>query len=134
MVVGYDTRFLSRNFAETVAKVAAANGVRVYLSRDPAPTPVLSFNVLHLQAAGAAIITASHNPGIWNGFKFKPEYAGSASQEITDDLGVRHQFRRATPRSIGLQQARSQGLIVDVDPAPPYLQRIESLVDLPSHT
>ena len=129
LVVGYDTRFLSRNFAETVAQVVAANGITVYLSCDPAPTPVLSFNVLHLQAAGAAIITASHNPGIWNGFKFKPEYAGSASQEITDDLESAINSA-ATPRSLSLQQARSQGLVADVDPAPPYLQRIESLVDL----
>ena len=131
LVVGYDTRFLSRNFADTVAQVAAANGVTVYLSRDPAPTPVLSFNVLHLQAAGAAIITASHNPGIWNGFKFKPEYAGSASQEITDDLESAINAS-VEPRYLELQKARSQGLIVDIDPSPPYLQRIESLVDLPA--
>ena len=86
LVVGYDTRFLSRNFAETVAGVCAGNGIKVYLCEKSAPPPVVSFNVLHLGAAGAAVITASHNPGIWNGFKFKPEYAGSATQEITDDL------------------------------------------------
>ena len=76
LVVGYDTRFLSRNFAEAVAGVCVGNGFRVYLCEKAAPTPVISFNVLHRRAAGAAIITASHNPGIWNGFKFKPEYAG----------------------------------------------------------
>ena len=86
LVVGHDTRFLSRDFAETVASVCAANGVKVYLCDNAAPTPVVSFNVLHHQAAGAAVITASHNPAIWNGFKFKPEYAGSATQEITDRL------------------------------------------------
>ena len=80
LVVGYDTRFLSKEFAETVAGVCAGNGVKVYLANRAAPTPVISFNVLAQQAAGAAIITASHNPGIWNGFKFKPEYAGSATQ------------------------------------------------------
>ena len=131
LVVGYDTRFLSRNFAETVAQVAAANGVLVYLSRNPAPTPVLSFSVLHLQAAGAAIITASHNPGIWNGFKFKPEYAGSASQEITDRLEAAIN-KAAEPRFLNLQEARGHGLVVDVDPAPPYLQHINSIVDLPA--
>ena len=131
LVVGYDTRFLSRNFAETVAQVVAANGVPVFLSRDPAPTPVLSFNVLHLSAAGAAIITASHNPGIWNGFKFKPEYAGSASQEITDSLEASINAAPA-PRFLDLQEARNQGLVVVVDPAPPYLQHINSIVDLPA--
>ena len=86
LVVGYDTRFLSRNFAQTVASVCAGQGIKVYLCQKAAPTPVVSLNVLHYQAAGAAIITASHNPAIWNGFKFKPEYAGSATQEITDQL------------------------------------------------
>ena len=86
LVVGYDTRFLSREFAETVASVCAGNGVRAWLTREAAPTPVVSFSILSQQAAGAAIITASHNPGDWNGFKCKPEYAGSATDEITDRL------------------------------------------------
>ncbi len=129
LVVGYDTRFLSREFAETVASVMAGNGIKAYLSQDAAPTPVLSFNVLHRQAAGAAIITASHNPGIWNGFKFKPEYAGSATQEITDLL---EHFIASTGRtkSIPLDQARGQGLVVEFDPAPPYMEKVAALVDL----
>ena len=129
LVVGYDTRFLSRNFAEIVAGVCAGNGIKVYLSRKAAPTPVISFNVLHHQTAGAAIITASHNPGIWNGFKFKPEYAGSATQEITDELEAAIKAG-AEPRIVPLEQARKEGLIIDIDPDPPYLDRIGSLVDL----
>ena len=129
LVVGYDTRFLSREFAERVAGVCAAGGIRVFLAQAAAPTPVISFNVLHHQAAGAAIITASHNPANWNGFKFKPEYAGSATQEITDQLeaaiaGVDQ------VTSLTVEAARAEGLIVDIDPAPPYLERIEKLVDL----
>ena len=62
LVVGYDTRFLSREFAETVACVCAGNGVRAWLTREAAPTPVVSFSVLDRQAAGAAIITASTTP------------------------------------------------------------------------
>jgi phosphomannomutase len=129
LVVGYDTRFLSRNFAETVARVCAGNGIKVYLSKKVAPTPVISFNVLHLRTAGAAIITASHNPGIWNGFKFKSEYAGSATQEITDQLEVAIKAS-AGPRFIPLERARDEGLIIDIDPDPPYLERIGALVDL----
>jgi alpha-D-glucose phosphate-specific phosphoglucomutase len=131
LVVGHDTRFLSRDFAETVASVCAANGVKVYLCNKPAPTPVVSFNVLHQQAAGAAIITASHNPPTWNGFKFKPEYAGSATQEITDQLEDAIQ-RVDEPRLMPLRAARDEGLVVDVDPDPPYLRGIEGLVDLPA--
>jgi phosphomannomutase len=129
LVVGYDTRFLSREFAETVARVGAGNGIKVYLSRQAAPTPVVSFNVLHHRAAGAAIITASHNPGIWNGFKFKPEYAGSATQEITDRL--EDKIANVTDvRSVDLDAARDEGLVVDINPNPPYVERIGELVDL----
>ena len=129
LVVGYDTRFLSRNFAETVAGVGAGNGIKVYLSKKAAPTPVISFNVLHHGAAGAAIITASHNPGVWNGFKFKPEYAGSASQEITDQLEAA--IKAGTePRFVPLERARAEGLVIDIDPDPTYLERIGALVDL----
>ena len=129
LVVGYDTRFLSREFAETVASVCAGNGIRVYLSDSAAPTPVVSFNVLAQQAAGAAIITASHNPGNWNGFKFKPEYAGSATDEITNRLEARI-AAVVEPRTLSLAEGRSQGLVIDIDPNPPYLERIESLIDL----
>ena len=132
LVVGYDTRFLSPEFAETVAAVCSAQGIKVFLANKPAPTPVLSYNVLHHQAAGAAIITASHNPSQWNGFKFKPEYAGSATQEITDRL-EESIARAAVPAETGahsVAEGRASGLIVDLDPTPPYMDRIASLVDL----
>ena len=131
LVVGYDTRFLSREFAERVATVMAGNGIKAYLSEKAAPTPVVSFNVLHHQAAGAAIITASHNPANWNGFKFKPEYAGSATQELTDQLELA--IAESGPvQQIPLARARYEGLIVEFDPDPPYLERISNLIDLPA--
>ncbi|MDA1127771.1 MAG: phosphoglucomutase/phosphomannomutase family protein [Chloroflexi bacterium] len=129
LVVGYDTRFLSPEFAETVAAVCSGQGIKVFLATKSAPTPVLSYNVLHHQAGGAAIITASHNPGQWNGFKFKPEYAGSATQEITDRLEEAI-ARSATAIPHSGAEGRESGLIVDLDPDPPYLERIASLVDL----
>ena len=129
LIVGYDTRFLSPEFAETVAAVCAAQGIKVYLADKPAPTPVLSYNVLHRQAGGAAVITASHNPGQWNGFKFKPEYAGSATQEITDRLEQSiAQVTTSSPHSIA--EGRDSGLVVDLEPSEPYLSRIAALVDL----
>ena len=129
LVVGYDTRFLSPEFAETVAAVCSAQGIKVFLADKPAPTPALSYNVLHLQAAGAVIITASHNPSQWNGFKFKPEYAGSATQEITDRL-ERSIAQAVTAPAYNAAEGRGNGLIVDLEPSGPYLERIASLVDL----
>ena len=131
LVVGYDTRFLSREFAETVACVCAGNGTKAWLTQGAAPTPVVSYSVLDRQAAGAAIITASHNPGIWNGFKFKPEYAGSATDEITGRLENKID-QVVEPATVSLAEGRERGLIVEFDPKPPYLERIDALVDLPS--
>ena len=131
LVVGYDTRFLSREFAETVACVCAGNGIRAWLTQEAAPTPVVSFSVLDKQAAGAAIITASHNPGIWNGFKFKPDYAGSATDEITGLLEDRID-RVVEPATLSLAEGKERGLVVEFDPRPSYLERIAALVDLPS--
>jgi phosphomannomutase len=129
LVVGYDTRFLSPEFAQTVADVCSAQGIKVYLADKSAPTPVLSYNVLHHQAGGAAIITASHNPGQWNGFKFKPDYAGSATQEITDRLEQSIAKVPAKPVS-RVAEGRNSSLIEAIDPSPPYLERIAALVDL----
>ncbi|MCE2405550.1 MAG: phosphoglucomutase/phosphomannomutase family protein [Dehalococcoidia bacterium] len=131
LVVGYDTRFASREFAERVAEVMAGNGIPTLLTSSPAPTPVVSYNVLHRKAPGAAIITASHNPAGWNGFKFKPDYAGSATPEITDRLEAEiGEAEAAGVRSLPLETARGRGLVRDLDPAPPYLEQVARLVDL----
>ncbi|HSM26027.1 MAG TPA: phosphoglucomutase/phosphomannomutase family protein, partial [Anaerolineaceae bacterium] len=69
VVVGYDNRFHSENFAKTVAEVITANGLNVYLTDRATPTPVISYSVIDLGAVGAVNITASHNPPTDNGFK-----------------------------------------------------------------
>ena len=129
VVIGYDTRFLSKDFADAVASVLAGSNIKVYLCTKAAPTPVVSFNVLHYRAAGAVIITASHNPHNWNGFKFKPEYAGSATQEITDALECKIDLVNVV-YEIPLGTARSNDLLVDIDPDPPYIKSIEEQVSL----
>ena len=131
LVVGFDTRFLSAEFAATVAGVCASQGIRVFLADRPAPTPVLSYNVLHRQTGGAAIITASHNPANWNGFKFKPEYAGSAPQNITDLLETEIGRVEAVDAST-IEAGHASGLVEEFNPAPPYLAAVSKLVDLSS--
>ena len=86
LVVGYDTRFASEDFAAAAAETAAAHGVDVALSDRACPTPAVSYNVLARKAGGGIVITASHNPGQWNGFKYKPDYGGSASPEVVAEL------------------------------------------------
>ena len=86
LVVGYDTRFGSKDFASEVARVTTALQVPTYLCSTTAPTPAVSYNIMDRSAGGGVVITASHNPPNWNGFKYKPEYAGSASAEVVEDL------------------------------------------------
>ena len=131
LVVGYDTRFASREFACCVAEVLAGNGIPSFLATRAAPTPVVSYNILHRKAAGAAVITASHNPALWNGFKYKPDYAGSATPEITDRLESAIEVAETQgAASLPLSQARDSGLVQDIDPMPPYVDHLAHLVDL----
>lgn len=82
VVVGFDTRFNGQVFAQRVAEVLASNKITVYLSEDYIPTPALSFAVKHYGADGGVMITASHNPPPYSGFKLKGAYGGTATQDI----------------------------------------------------
>lgn len=86
ILVGHDTRFLGRRFAEEIVSVLTANGIRTYLVNEAAPTPAVAFGVKHFAASGAVMVTASHNPPEYNGIKYIPEYAGPATPAITQRL------------------------------------------------
>ena len=83
VVVGYDRRFLSQEFALRAAEVLAGNGARVCLFAESAPTPLISWAVKQLKTDGGIVITASHNPADFNGFKIKAPWGGSAAPETT---------------------------------------------------
>jgi alpha-D-glucose phosphate-specific phosphoglucomutase len=131
LVIGYDTRFGSDRFAEAVAEVVTAAGVPVSLAEHYCPTPAVSYNVLARKAGGAVVITSSHNPASWNGLKYKPDYAGSASPEIVAELEAPlDEIRsREIPR-ISLETARANELFETFDARTPYLQGLAKLVDL----
>ena len=133
-VVGYDTRFGSREFAEAVAEVITANGIPTFLCDRPAPTPVISHSIVTMSAGAGAIITASHNPARWNGFKFKPEYGGSASGEIVEELErhIANVEASGSVRNMDLREAERRGLFERFDPEPDYLNHIAQFVDLNS--
>ncbi len=83
VVVGFDRRFMSENFAARAAEVLQGNGCRVSLFTEAMPTPLISWAVKDLHAAGGVVITASHNPPDFNGFKIKAPWGGSAAPETT---------------------------------------------------
>lgn len=129
LVVGYDTRFASAEFARTVVEVMAGNGIDVFLCDRPAPTPVVGYSIVHYGAGGGAIITASHNPFIYSGFKFRPDYAGSAPPQVLAEIEV------AIPDDDGVETvpfdlAKAKGLVEMFDPGPAYREHISDLVDM----
>jgi phosphomannomutase len=83
VVVGFDRRFLSENFAKRSAEIMVANRFRLALFQDAQPTPLISWTVKELAAVGGIMITASHNPAVFNGFKIKAPWGGSAAPETT---------------------------------------------------
>jgi phosphomannomutase len=132
LVVGYDTRFSSEDFAAATAEVVAAHGIPVSLFDRSAPTPLACLAILQRQAGGAAVITASHNPGRYSGFKYKPEYAGSAPPEIVSALeaGIdASQVDHDIPR-LSLEQATDTGKVTLFDPIAPYLEHVGRTLDL----
>lgn len=133
LFIGYDTRFGSEEFARAVAEVSTANGIPTFLCDKAAPTPVLSYNLVAHNGGGGAIITASHNPAAWNGFKYKPSYGGSASPEVVTELENLIAAVEQHPNSVkrmSLDEAKAQGLFEYIDPEPSYLSHIAELVDL----
>ncbi len=86
IVIGYDNRFMSEDFARECARVLAGNGIKVFLLKKASPTPVTAFAVREKEAGGAIMITASHNPHYYSGIKFIPEYAGPALPDVTDAI------------------------------------------------
>lgn len=123
LVIGYDTRFMAEDFALRVAQVVSSYGIPVYMTDKASPTPVTAYSILDKKAAGAVMLTASHNPPKYSGFKFIPEYAGPATPEITD--------RIVELISEGEEQYTPQPqLIQTFDPRPAYYKFLARQVDL----
>jgi phosphomannomutase len=126
-VVGYDCRFASEEFARAVADVFAANGVRSLIFDRPSPTQVASWTVIDRKATGAAVITASHHPYLFNGVKYKPETGSSAPSSVIADLEQRinavHEPRMP-------ESGKAVDLITVYDPRPSYYEQVGRMVDL----
>ena len=127
LVVGYDMRFLSPEFARATADVLSAAGIKVWLAESGTPTPAVSYAVVARQTAGAVMITASHNPYRWNGVKFKAPYGGSAAPPIIHRIEAHlHHLDRARTRP----RKGKAAPIETVDLTTPYLERLKQLVKL----
>ena len=94
-VIAYDSRKFSFEFARETACVLAANGITVYLFKQLTSVPELSFAVRHLKASGGVVITASHNPGQYNGYKVYAAYGGQLGPKAS--LAVMERIQKLDP-------------------------------------
>lgn len=126
VIVGYDRRFASDLFAQRAAEVLAGNGVVVDLFAHDVPTPLVSFEVKRRKLDGGIMITASHNPPDFNGFKFKAPYGGSATPKITDE--IEKLVGATTPKRMAIEEAKQHGLCEIVAPTNDYRHHLEGLI------
>jgi len=122
VIVGYDRRFLSPDFARYAAESIAAAGYEVKLSEGFAPTPAFSWAAFDQKALGAVVITASHNPAVYNGLKIKSALGGSVPPEVTEK--VEALLDQDVPT------AEQAGSITLFDPWPSYCSALQSMVDI----
>ena len=127
-IVGYDCRFASEDFAQAVAEIFASNGIKTLVFDRPSPTQVASWTVIDRKATGAVAITASHNPYMFNGYKYKTETGSSVSTDIITEL---ERYINALDE-VGAPERTVEraGLISSYDPRPSYYTQIARMVDL----
>lgn len=130
VIVGYDKRFHSENFASAVAEVLAANGSRVFLTDGPTPTPVISYSVVARQAIGAVNITASHNPPTDNGFKVRNQFGGAIDPDGLKEIESRIPDSETDVKRIPFAEGIETKRIVLFDPKPTYIEHLRDLIDL----
>lgn len=131
VVIGYDTRYLSEEFAREAAEAFASNGISVILSDREAPTPSVAWAVMENSAVGGVTITASHNPWHYNGLKWTPFWGGPAIPAITNEIEAHtiNISQTAASRRMPFQQAVDTGLVEMRDLRPGYIKQIFSLLD-----
>jgi phosphomannomutase len=127
VIIGYDRRFLSDAFARRSAEVFAGNGFKVVLTPDPTPTPSVSFAVKAQHAVGGVLLTASHNPSIFNGFKLKSDFGGSA--EAATCQAVESLLDASPVQSKSKEEALKDKCIVIQDLRPAHFAALKKLVD-----
>ncbi|HEX3068078.1 MAG TPA: hypothetical protein VHX14_05845 [Thermoanaerobaculia bacterium] len=120
LVIGFDRRFLSREFATLVAETLRDGGFRVVLSNAPTPSQTISFTAWRRKLLGGVVVTASHNPAKYNGLKFKAWYGGSALPEMY----------AAIAGALGQSSKREGGSIEDSDLLDDYVAALRAQLDV----
>ena len=134
IVIGYDTRFASEDFAAASAEVLAGNGIKTFLFSRVAPTPVTSYTVTALKADGGIMITASHNPGEYNGFKYKIDSGCSAPTDVITEIEKNANAVAGSGKinTLNLDAAVKKKLVSYHDPFHAYEKQLNTLINIES--
>jgi alpha-D-glucose phosphate-specific phosphoglucomutase len=130
IVVGHDKRFLSENFAQTVAEVLTGNGFHVFLTDGATPTPVIAYAVVDKKATGAVNITASHNPPTDNGYKVRDENGGAIPPEGLKEIESLIPPTADSVARMAYADAESAGKVEKFDASINYIEHLKTLIDL----
>lgn len=124
--VGYDGRMGSFSFARACAEVLSSLGIPSFLPPRPVPTPVAAFATLRYSLDGAIMITASHNPPVYNGIKFIPRYGGPATTDITNK--IESLLPKNPPLYRKFEDLEREGLVSILNPIDDYLNHLTTLL------
>jgi phosphomannomutase len=128
VAVGYDTRFLSDQFARAVCEVLAGNRIRSMLCDRAVPTCAVSRCVVDHHLPAGLVVTASHNPPIYNGLKVKEAYGGSATTDTV--VSIERRIGRGTVARVPFEEARAAGMVRFANFLPAFVRGIRSFVNL----
>jgi alpha-D-glucose phosphate-specific phosphoglucomutase len=127
VIVGRDPRFLGETFCSMASEILSAHGITPLVAAEPAPTPALSYAVIHNQADGAINFTASHNPPEYNGIKFSTPDGCPALPEVTKKIEAEIV---AADSAASARSSNGSGKTETLDPKPDYLTRLRETIDL----
>ena len=131
IVLGHDCRFAGELFCETVAKVLCNNGIKVFIAKDFVSTPMISLGARNYKTSLGIIITASHNPPSYNGFKLKASYGGPLTPEKTSEIEPLIPEQSSTPLdSLKLEDFEKKGLLQWINLEDEYISHVEKNFDL----
>lgn len=127
IIVGYDRRFLSGEYAKAACEVLAANDIKALFTGKPTPTPAVTLAIKKRNLSGGIIITASHNPPEFNGIKFKTRDAAPADESVTEV--IESLIGKHKPKILNFSRALNKNLIKEIDIDKAYIDFIKGYID-----
>ncbi|MDR2395634.1 MAG: phosphoglucomutase/phosphomannomutase family protein [Endomicrobium sp.] len=130
VIIGYDTRFMSEDFATSSSEILAGNGIKVLFCKRDTPTPVIAYDIVNSKLTGGINFTASHNPYKYNGLKYSPSWGGPALPETTEKIEKYcASLKSKDIKYISFETGIKNKIIEIHNPSNGYIKKIKELVN-----